>query len=313
MPKFIDLTGQRYGKLVVLNREIPHSYPIYWICQCDCGTVKRVKGASLRSGAIQSCGCLKNENLVGQKFNHLTVIELLTERAKNRQKIYKCQCDCGNYTNVRSSDLKTGNTKSCGCYNIQNLSNRAIDLVGQVFGHLTVLGKGAGAVKGIVYWKCQCSCGAIVNVPSRNLREGKTISCGCIKSKGEEKIAEWLLEHKIAFQKEKSFKNFKYEDTLGVPRFDFCIDMQPQILIEYQGIQHYESKSGWNSKENFLERQRKDNIKREWAKNNGFVLYEIPYWEYDNLDNILKNIFNIPNKDTSTAPDMEEAEDVPTN
>lgn len=290
MPKFIDLTGQRYGKLTVLNRETPHSTPIYWICQCDCGTIKRIKGASLRSGATQSCGCLKNENLIGQKFNYLTVIALLPERAKNRQKIYKCQCDCGNYINVRSSDLKTGNTKSCGCYNIQNLSNRAIDLTGQTFGHLTVLEKGQGKVQGVLYWKCQCSCGAVVNVPSRNLREGRTISCGCIKSKGEEKIAKWLFEHNIKFQKEKSFKNFKYEDTLGNPRFDFYIDAY-HLLIEYQGIQHYEE-SRRNPKDNLSERQKRDQIKRDWAKKNGFVLYEIPYWEYNNIDNILNNIFD---------------------
>lgn len=53
-------------------------------------------------------------NLTGQKFGRLTVIELLSER-KNAEKVYRCKCDCGNYTNVRSGSLKQGLTRSCGC------------------------------------------------------------------------------------------------------------------------------------------------------------------------------------------------------
>lgn len=63
-------------------------------------------------------------NLIGQKFGRLTVIELLSERAKNGMKIYKCMCDCGNYVNVRYGNLTSGNTKSCGCFNSECSSKR---------------------------------------------------------------------------------------------------------------------------------------------------------------------------------------------
>ena len=52
--------------------------------------------------------------MIGQKFGRLTVIEELPERKKGLI-VYKCQCDCGAYTNVTSHDLKNGHTKSCGC------------------------------------------------------------------------------------------------------------------------------------------------------------------------------------------------------
>ena len=55
-------------------------------------------------------------DLTGQRFNCLTVIE----RAENTTKgiaRWKCKCDCGNYTIVRGSNLKTGAVKSCGCLN----------------------------------------------------------------------------------------------------------------------------------------------------------------------------------------------------
>ena len=57
MGKFMDLTGQRYGKLTVLQRDENHGRFVHWICKCDCGTVKSFRGGHLRSGATVSCGC----------------------------------------------------------------------------------------------------------------------------------------------------------------------------------------------------------------------------------------------------------------
>lgn len=54
-------------------------------------------------------------NMIGKRFGMLTVIKELQERSKDVQKVYKCVCDCGNYTNVRGRDLRSKNTRSCGC------------------------------------------------------------------------------------------------------------------------------------------------------------------------------------------------------
>lgn len=58
--KFIDLTGNRYGKLIVLSRcESPTpDGEILWLCLCDCGKTKTIRGNSLRAGRTRSCGCL---------------------------------------------------------------------------------------------------------------------------------------------------------------------------------------------------------------------------------------------------------------
>jgi len=55
MPR-IDLTGRRYGRLVVMR----HSHERSWICQCDCGNEKTVKATVLGRGT-HSCGCLHSE------------------------------------------------------------------------------------------------------------------------------------------------------------------------------------------------------------------------------------------------------------
>lgn len=54
-----DLTGQRFGLWTVLERDKTQAY-VYWICHCDCGTVKSVRSMSLLNGGSQSCGCLRN-------------------------------------------------------------------------------------------------------------------------------------------------------------------------------------------------------------------------------------------------------------
>lgn len=54
-------TGKRYGKLLVLQKRLDREQRpnrAYWICQCDCGTVKAILGDHLRSGATISCSCV---------------------------------------------------------------------------------------------------------------------------------------------------------------------------------------------------------------------------------------------------------------
>lgn len=72
MGKFIDLTGQRFGKLVVKERALKDGHKgAYWLCQCDCGKTAIVAGSKLRSGHTQSCGCLQRERTskANKKFN----------------------------------------------------------------------------------------------------------------------------------------------------------------------------------------------------------------------------------------------------
>ena len=61
MTKIIEITGQRFGKLVVLKRAISSKCSYLWLCQCDCGNLTTVRGACLRTGRTRSCGCLKRK------------------------------------------------------------------------------------------------------------------------------------------------------------------------------------------------------------------------------------------------------------
>lgn len=60
MGKVRDITGNRYGKIVVLYfTKVKNN--AYWMCQCDCGIVKEILGSSLKNGDTQSCGCYRKE------------------------------------------------------------------------------------------------------------------------------------------------------------------------------------------------------------------------------------------------------------
>lgn len=59
--KLRDLTGQRFGRLVVLDRGPTDGNGAQWWCRCDCGTTKLAKSKRLIQGNTRSCGCLLRE------------------------------------------------------------------------------------------------------------------------------------------------------------------------------------------------------------------------------------------------------------
>lgn len=58
----IELTGSRFGRLIVIERYKSIRKQWYWVCKCDCGKTTIVKAALLRSGNTKSCGCLQNDS-----------------------------------------------------------------------------------------------------------------------------------------------------------------------------------------------------------------------------------------------------------
>lgn len=70
MPKLIDLTGKRFGRLVVIQRFENSCKKPYWKCRCDCGNVCIVQGRKLRDGITKSCGCLQIETARNNHTKH---------------------------------------------------------------------------------------------------------------------------------------------------------------------------------------------------------------------------------------------------
>jgi Zn ribbon nucleic-acid-binding protein len=112
----------------------------------------------------------------------------------------------------------------------------------------------------------------------------------CKSSKGEEKIRKWLENQEYDFEEQYSFNDCKYKLPL---KFDFKLqdDSGKIILIEYDGIQHYQESFYGN---NLKEQQLRDKIKDDYCNlHDNIDLYRIPYTEFDNIENILKSIIKI--------------------
>ena len=58
---WVDISGQRFGRLVVESRTKKCGHDWYWVCRCDCGLAVSALSGNLRSGRQKSCGCLQRE------------------------------------------------------------------------------------------------------------------------------------------------------------------------------------------------------------------------------------------------------------
>lgn len=221
---------------------------------------------------------LKNE--IGNTYGYLTVIER-AENTKEGRARWLCQCKCGNQVTVLGKHLRSGNTKSCGCYQkeraAQGNMDRVESLVGKKFGKLTVICENGfithtSGKRSRIYY-CECDCGNIVPAAQHQyLAYGDLTSCGCIRSKGEHQIEQILREHNITYVKEYSFKDLV--DILPL-RFDFAIFQKDKLvaLIEYQGQQHYDINNGYYSEDLV----RHDQMKKEYCETNNIPLIVIDY------------------------------------
>jgi len=124
MGKKLELTGKRFGKLTVLKEAGKTNHGKFlWNCICECGKEKVIIGTSLtRKNGIKSCGCYRPyhiKDLTGKNFGRLTVLKQAKQLKKGIIR-WNCICECGKEKVINGQDLKTGNTKSCGCMSKEN-------------------------------------------------------------------------------------------------------------------------------------------------------------------------------------------------
>lgn len=131
---YTDLAGQRFGRLVAIQKVKPHitsggAYITMWECKCDCGNTTTVSMQKLKTGHTQSCGCNKKnckggsfKDLTGKRFGRLTVIKYLQENEREKKrKCWLCRCDCGNVKTYSADKIISGSTHSCGCEMIERI------------------------------------------------------------------------------------------------------------------------------------------------------------------------------------------------
>lgn len=221
-------------------------------------------------------------NLMNQKFGRLLVID--TAPNKNGRTAWLCQCECGNKIIVTTKSLRDGNTRSCGCLHKEIVSKQfSKDITNQRFGNLIALKPTNKRRHGSVVWECACDCGNQHYATTELLLAGKVTSCGCVRSKGNQKIKNILQNNNILFISEYPIRinNINYY-------YDFAILKNEQVLcfVEYDGILHFEQDyyHGWNNKDTWEKTKKNDIIKNNYAQNIKIPLIRIPYIDYDKID-----------------------------
>lgn len=102
----------------------------------------------------------------------------------------------------------------------------------------------------------------------------------CNSPKGERKIIKYLESNNISFIHDKNIWN---ENDL---RPDFYLPSY-NLVIEFDGIQHFEPVEHFGGEKNFQITQKRDRDKNEYCKKNNINILRIPYWEFDNIENII--------------------------
>lgn len=160
------------------------------------------------------------------------------------------------------------------------------DEIKTIFGEeIIIIGKYKGTGKGILFKNRKT--GIVFNATPKDVLSKK--STGRKSSVGEFEILKFLKNTKSVFKKEVSFRNCRGTNKL---LFDFAVfssesQEKPEFLIEYDGIQHFEPVDYFGGQERFEKQQLHDRIKDDYCKQNGIELIRIPYWEQDNIEEIL--------------------------
>lgn len=176
---------------------------------------------------------------------------------------------------------------------------KRVDLTGKKYGQLTAL-EYAGRVdspgdyKRI--WKYQCDCGNITYARVSDLTQGCTVSCGCVSSStGEVLVSSILNQLNVLFEREYTFDDCR--DKLLLP-FDFYLP-EYNILIEYNGKQHYEPIDFFGGELEFKIRLKHDNIKKQYCLLHNIQLLIIPYTY--SVEEVKQSILNVMRPVTITA------------
>lgn len=247
MPKSAGLTGQRFGKLVVMERTaLKEDGYVVWRCRCDCGCERLVNTKKLRRGTVSDCGCVpkrtaKNgnaaEDLTGRKFGELTVLS--REENEKGRTMWLCQCSCGQKKIVPARRLKAGQARCCGAV-VHQTDRNVPDIAGQRFGRLTALYPTKNRSRNSsVCWYCRCDCGNEIEVARDQLVYGNCKSCGCLKKEVQENIPDRL--HRIdgtcvEYLEKRKHRN---DNTSGFRGVFLMKDGRYKVSIGFKGKRYY--------------------------------------------------------------------------
>ena len=253
---------------------------------------------------LQGTGCIKCRNkylsYIFRKPLDVFIADLervndkiiVTGEYINAHTPINCRClVCGNEWANTPNRLLNGN--GCPKCNLMKIHDRCalthdefIKRVHDINPSIKIVGKYYNN-----YTNIECRCGVCGNTwitKSANLIYNNNGCPKCKSSHGEKELNNILDDYNINYENQYIIDGCTYVGNL---KFD-AYDLDNNICYEYQGEQHYipvdfAGKGEEWAKENLKLNQARDNAKREYCKEHGIPLIEIPYWERDNMRDFL--------------------------
>lgn len=253
--------------------------------RCPKGHIIEMTWDSFRSGRrCKWCGYEETKRKQRYSYDYVKEYiesfgyELLSDEYINSQSKLLVRCPKGHEYEVTFHHFKQDERCPC-CANNKKYS---IDYIREYlldFGYELLSDEYMNAHSKMIV---RCGNNHIWNVSFNKFQQGRRCPI-CNVSKGEQRIIEWLEENNIKYIYDQPY----FDDLLsplGNPlRPDFILP-DYKIWIEYDGEFHFEK---YYEEQNFEEMNINDELKNKYAKENGWKLIRIPYWDFDNIEEIL--------------------------
>lgn len=275
----------------ILSKDFKNNYSkLKWKCGADhefemsWGDFQQGKRCAKCSGRYQRTNDeFKQEvyKLVGREYTFLEEFKTVDDRIKIIHN------ECGHVYKVSPYKFINRGHRCPNCNKYKPVSDedfkkRVYELVGDEYTFL------AEYEKAIVKMSVKHNeCGYIYEVSPHKFINHERRCPRCNESKGEKKISTYLDKHEIKYIPQYSFDDCANELPL---RFDFAIFNKRrhlELLIEFDGRQHFKPIDYFGGEEGFKRLKINDTIKNNYCKDNNIKLLRIPYTEYDNIEKIL--------------------------
>lgn len=201
---------------------------------------------------------------------------------------YDFECSCGNVFNRTFNKFKNANQIMCSECSKKSIAKKLKLEYDYVYNF--ILSKGDTLISkeyinNSTNLEIKCKCGELFYRKFdnyKNLNQYHCTKCGT-SSKGESKIMEILDRYNINYGCRTSYKECRFKHLL---LFDFVL-YDKNIIIEYDGRQHFEIVKDFGGFDSFIDTKIRDTVKNIFCKNNNITLIRIPYWDFDNIEDIL--------------------------
>ncbi len=285
-----DLVGENY---VFLDEYINAKTKIR--CRhCVCGHEWNVAPSSFLGGS--RCPKCNTNKLMYEDIKHRveviggTECKLLSKEYTGIDQKLKLQCKCGEVFYATYSHIRRRNKTICNSCSAEEISKSTrksnkdfiqdvYDLVGDKY---VFLEKYINSRTEILCKHNKCK-HEWYTTPNSFLSGYGCPECN--QSKGEIQVSGWLDSRNVDYLIEYKYKDCKNIEPLA---FDFYVPKY-NTLVEFDGKQHFEPIEWFGGLADFEYRKQNDNIKNQYCKDNNIPLLRIPYWDFDNIEQILEN------------------------